>query len=617
MLFRSSPTPIASPSPSVSPTPISSATPSASPTPVVSPTPKPTTSPSPTPSASPSPSASPTPSTSPTPATKTAQTITFPTLANRFFNDVGTPLLATSSSGLAVTYTVSGPCKLLYLDGGKVSTQPDYVQNGPDTVTCTFTASQVGNTTFAAATPVSQNLVVTKQATVVNFILPASISVSGSFLYAYATTTDGKADRSQRIGNPSSIYDPRTFTFTSTTPTVCSVSEQSAEDSRGSRITVRARTNGMCTVQANFEGTSSVKTSQAFASFQITGINSPAPGSNTTQTIDFPALIDWEKAQAQPLAAKASSGLQITYLSLTPEICWVLYPASGPVVQRQGKVPDAPFWTCTIRALQTGDDRYVAAQPVERSFKFLKASMVIAVTTPSSLVGAGPHQVISTLAYVDKTNMSGLTSLGSLLTVVSLTPAVCKVNSNELWDRTGGIVNRTYVAGLDNGTCSLKFDFAGSTDRQPATLTWNGTVSSILKPTGSSLIVQAISGNVINGKEVVGPMPATGANMYLSGLDKGQVQFNVSAKATDPNFKIGVSSSGVLQTDAASWKATILTPTTCIARDKVAITYGQYGISAFVLPIAVGTCSIKFDFAGTPSLMVGGSTYTWSATVKN
>ena len=112
-------------------------------------------------------------------------------------------------------------------------------------------------------------------------------------------------------------------------------------------------------------------------------------------------------------------------------------------------------------------------------------------------------------------------------------------------------------------------------------------------------------------------MPATGANMYLSGLDKGQVQFNVSAKATDPNFKIGVSSSGVLQTDAASWKATILTPTTCIARDKVAITYGQYGISAFVLPIAVGTCSIKFDFAGTPSLMVGGSTYTWSATVKN
>jgi len=102
---------------------------------------------------------------------------------------------------------------------------------------------------------------------------------------------------------------------------------------------------------------------------------------------------------------------------------------------------------------------------------------VIAVSSTSSLLGAGPHQVISTIGYVDKSNMSGLTSLGHLLTVVSLTPDVCKVNSNELWDRTGGIVNRTYVAGLKNGTCTLKFDFAGTVDRQPTTLTWNAIVS--------------------------------------------------------------------------------------------------------------------------------------------
>ena len=322
----------------------------------------------------------------------------------------------------------------------------------------------------------------------------------------------------------------------------------------------------MCSVNVNFAGDSSYKPSSASWSFTISGVNTPAPGSNTAQSIEFPALVDWVWNNAQPLNAKASSGLQVTYLSLTPDTCWLIYPSSGPVIQRQpsNKLPDAPDWTCTVRAMQVGDDRYAAAANVERSFKFLKAPMVIAVTTTSSLVGAGPHQVVSTIGYTDKNMMSGLTSLGHLLAVVSLTPDVCKVNSNELWDRTGGIVNRTYVAGVKNGACSLKFDFAGTKDRQPTSLTWNATVSGIAVATASSINLQAISGNIINGKEVVGVMTSTSPMMYLGGMDKGRVQINVSVTPVNPDAKMGLDARGTYsETLGKTMKITVLTPATC------------------------------------------------------
>jgi hypothetical protein len=106
----------------------------------------------------------------------------------------------------------------------------------------------------------------------------------------------------------------------------------------------------------------------------------------------------------------------------------------------------------------------------------LKARTVIAVTSSTSLSGAGPHSVIATFGTVDRSIMSGLTSLATLLSVTSQTPSICQVAKNELWDRPGGVVNRTSVTVSIRGTCTLKYDFAGSTDRLPSTLTWNATV---------------------------------------------------------------------------------------------------------------------------------------------
>jgi hypothetical protein len=284
------------------------------------------------------------------------------------------------------------------------------------------------------------------------------------------------------LANVSSIEgrgtsDQKSISFTSSTPAICTVSEYSEEDNRGPRVTVRPRTNGNCLVAVAYAGNGDMQPSSATWSFSVTGINSPAPGSNTAQTIDFPTLVNAQVGKSQLLLAKATSGLQINYMSMTPDVCMVLYPTAGPAVQSVNTRPDGSQWTCTIRATQAGDDRFAPAPSVDRSFTYSKIPMVLAVQRAPSLRGAGPHPLTTSVRMVDATSMSGISSLGHLLTAQSLTPTVCKVNSNELNSPRGGVFNLSLIAVLSNGTCTVKFDFDGTKDRAPATLRWSAAAS--------------------------------------------------------------------------------------------------------------------------------------------
>jgi hypothetical protein len=570
--------------------------------------PSPTPTPSPTPITTPAPTPTPTPTPAPTPGVKSPQTITFPALATRFTNDVGTPLLATSTSKLAITYTNNSPasCQLLDLGSGRFSIQPKFPLAPVDGLTCTFTANQPGNDLFLAANPVSQTITFLRQATRVNVIAPNAVPVSGAFLLANISSLEGRTSTWVKG-----------ITFTTSTSDVCTISEYTEEDSRGPRVTIRPKGNGTCAVSISFAGTGDLKASSASWSFTFSGLNIPAPGSNTAQTITFPELFERSVGRSQPLLAQSSSGLQVTYMSMTPAVCLVLYPSSGPAVQTIAGVAEASEWTCTIRASQAGDDRYAPAVSVDRTFKYVKAPMVLQVENGTSLVGSGPHAIITRVRLVDNVAMSGLTSLGHLLTAQSLTPNVCKIDSHGLWDRTAGIVNRTYVTALLNGTCSLKFDFAGTKDRSPATLTWNATVSSVAIQTASLIGLQVISGNIVNGKEVVGVMPNPPA-MFLSGMDKGRVQFNVKVTPANPAATVGVGPSGSYESiPANSLKATILTPTTCVFENSPKLTsMSVLAGRVFLLPIALGSCGIRFDFAGVPGWKVEASSITWVAAVN-
>lgn len=491
-----------------------------------------------------------------------------------------------------MNYTNNSPalCQLLDLGSGNFAVQPKYPLTTSDTFTCSFTANQPGNVSFLAAEPVSQTITFLRQSTRMNVISPNTVPVTGAFLLATVLTTEG------RSGGTS-----KGITFTTTTPTICTVSEYTEEDQRGPRVTIRPKGNGACSVTIAFAGTGDLKPASATWNFSFAGLNIPAPGSNTSQTIDFPALVDRSLGRSQPLLARATSGLQISYLSLTPSVCFVLYPSSGPAVQTTIGIADGIDLTCTIRASQAGDDRYAPAVAVDRSFKYTKAPMMLQVENAPTLNGVGPHAVITRVRLVDNVAMSGLTSLGHLLTAQSLTPAVCTIQSHGTWDRSGGIVNRTYVVGLVNGTCSLKFDFEGTKDRAPATLTWNATVA---MPVDTPTYIDAQIGGV--------SVPSTGYTISRSTASRGLVTIDVSVKPVDPKLA-PINSGGRLSTSGGPLRATFPTNNIC---SMSSTTFLSSNIMRVVLRLnAEGTCTLVVNFPGVTSMKYFPSSLTWNATI--
>jgi hypothetical protein len=107
----------------------------------------------------------------------------------------------------------------------------------------------------------------------------------------------------------------------------------------------------------------------------------------------------------------------------------------------------------------------------------VQAPMVIGITGASAFTKSNLYTFFETVLHVDSKLNWGLTSLGHLLTVVSNTPSVCKVVSNELADLTGGIKNKTILQGVSNGTCSITWSFSGTSTRAPTSKTWTGLVS--------------------------------------------------------------------------------------------------------------------------------------------
>lgn len=129
--------------------------------------------------------------------------------------------------------------------------------------------------------------------------------------------------------------------FTSQTPTVCSVS--------GNVATLTAV--GVCSITAAQVGGSGYAAApNVVRSFNVTAL---------TQTISFPSIADQTLGTA-PLSVtlSASSGLPVSLATLTPTICGV----SGQTVTLLAA------GLCTLEATQTGNSTYAAATPVMRTF---------------------------------------------------------------------------------------------------------------------------------------------------------------------------------------------------------------------------------------------------------
>ena len=332
-----------------------------------------------------------------------SQTITFGSISTQ---TVGIPLTltATASSGLAVSYT-SSPTSVCTVSGSTAT----FLAAG----TCSITASQAGNGSYAAATPVTQSFSVTA----------ATSSSSASYLGADTTTqgtwtgvygADGNIISNDSNAPPSyatvSFTGGANYTWTTSTTDPRALQTASGASSRiastyynwgsfnidvnltdgnthrialylcdwdnqgrAETITIKDAVSGAVLDTENFanfsRGVWAIWNLKGNVVIQVTltgGNNSivngvffgGGGGTLLSQTITFGSIATQTVGVPLTLTATASSGLPVSYTSSTTSVCTV--SGSTATFLAAG--------TCSITASQTGNSTYAAAAPVTQSF---------------------------------------------------------------------------------------------------------------------------------------------------------------------------------------------------------------------------------------------------------
>jgi hypothetical protein len=232
------------------------------------------------------------------------QTVTFGPLSSVIFGSAPIALTATASSGLIVSYTSTTPL-VCSISGNTVT----LVAVG----TCSITAGQAGDPTYATATSVVQSFVVNPLSQTITFG-PLSSQVVGS--------SPPPLNASESSGLP--------VTFTSNSAAVCTVS--------GVSITLVA--TGTCSITASQAGSAGYG-----AATPVTRTFAVTTGT-ASQTIAFDAIPN-QILGVSPfeIAVQASSGLAISFSLSTPTAC----------KNSSGLVMLLSAGTCSITASQAGD----------------------------------------------------------------------------------------------------------------------------------------------------------------------------------------------------------------------------------------------------------------------
>ena len=241
--------------------------------------------------------------------------------------DAATPTRKTfgdAAFAVTVTTTASG------LTATLGSSTPTVCSVAANTVTllaagtCTLTANQAGNDNYAAATEVTQNIIVDKASQTITFAQPAAPTFVLNGTFTVAATSSANLNVS----------------FNSSTPSVCSVS--------GTTVTMLSV--GDCTLSATQTGDANYAAATAVTRTMTLG--------KASQTVAFDAATPTRKTlgdAAFPVTiTTTASGLTATLGSSTPTVCNV----AGNMVTLLAA------GTCTLTANQAGNDNYAAATEV-------------------------------------------------------------------------------------------------------------------------------------------------------------------------------------------------------------------------------------------------------------
>ena len=256
---------------------------------------------------------------------QTAQTITFGVLPNVPYGTAPITLTATASSGLAVSYSVTGPATV---SGSKLT----ITGVGPVTVT----ASQAGNADYGAATSVRQSFNVTAASQAITFGALPNVPYGTAPITLTATASSGLAV-SYTVTGPATVSSSKLI-ITGVGP-----------------VTVTASQAG----NADYGAATSVS-----QSFTVTA---------ASQTITFGAIPAQTVGGSVSLSASATSGLTVSFSSSTTAVC----TASGTTAKL------LTTGTCSIQASQSGNADYLAAASVTQSFTVSSAAGFTITADPS------------------------------------------------------------------------------------------------------------------------------------------------------------------------------------------------------------------------------------------
>jgi hypothetical protein len=337
----------------------------------------------------------------PPPPAPLDQAITFAALTGKIFGEPPFALSATASSGLPVTFATLTPT-ICSISGDSVT----ILMAGE----CTVQASQPGNVNYKAAAEVRRGFVVNQAQQVLTFD-PLDDKTMGDPPFALTAS----ASSGLPIG------------FTAQTPAVCTVN--------GAVVTLVSP--GACTIRAAQAGsvnyTAATVVDRTFTVKAAVGPRSP-------QTIRFGSLSDrlLEESPFTLSAVAEPSGLPVSFASETPAVCIV----AGVSVTLIAK------GTCTVRAMQPGNDQYQAAPEVKQSFAVRVATQ--------------PDQSIDFGTLSDRTlgeppfTLSASASSGLPVAFAVTTPTICTVAGNQ-------------VTLLAVGLCSITATQEGNATYNPAT----------------------------------------------------------------------------------------------------------------------------------------------------
>jgi hypothetical protein len=300
--------------------------------------------------------------------TLASQTITFGPLSNQTLLAAPFSVSATSTSGLPVSFN-SQTLSVCTVSGATVT----LVAVGQ----CTIQATQAGNATYGAATPVSQGFQVTQGSQTITFGALSNKAYGQAPFQVSATASSGLA-----------------VSFASTTTAVCTLS--------GTTVTLVGA--GQCTIQAtqpgNGEWTAATPVDQ---SFEV---------GREAQIITFGSLSNQTYGTAAfAVSATASSGLAVNFYTATISTCSV----SGDTVTLLA------IGKCTIQAHQPGNANYQAATPVSQNFQVTQGSQTITF-------GALSNKAYGQVPFA----VSATASSGLAVSFASTTTPVCTVSGKTI-----------------------------------------------------------------------------------------------------------------------------------------------------------------------------------------